>query len=292
MKSRAKQIHKINGNFKKTVVLIFFVPTFIYMVGQIIRTTEDKRFDSGQFSNWDHESQNQYSYPKKGETSGSGQTNDNLHIKDGVAKNDIALNKNDSAVIEDNAAIPVENIDVEKLPDDVALLSSFLMDSSISGEYRSAVIRKLLSLGKKDIIMDLISANSDMPADLKRYTLAYLSLSVRSKSEASELIGAVEYSDEMYLITFYTLNHSENFTDKGMLVDEIIRQFDEKGIDESTDFEQARRPFIMITLLENFSRDKVILADYVNEKLIASIESSTANSRSSKNLSYLLSRLY
>ena len=259
-----------------------FVPTFIYMVGQIIRTTEDKRFDSGQFSNWDHVSQNKYSYPNKDDASGSGQSNENLQIKVLVSKNDLAINKTVSTVIEDKAAIPLENIDVEKLPDDEVLLASFLMDSSISGEYRSAVIRKLLSLGKKNIIMDQISANSDMPADLKRYTLAYLSLSVKSKSEASELIRAVEYSDEMYLTTFYTLNHSENFADKGMLVDEIIRQFDEKGIFETTDFEQARRPFIMITLLEIYSRDKVILADYVNEKLIASIESSTANSRLSK----------
>ena len=54
-----------------------------------------------------------------------------------------------------------------------------------------------------------------MPADLKDIPLPIylcpLSLSQRLK----ELIRAVEYSDEMYLTTFYTLNHSENFADKG-----------------------------------------------------------------------------
>lgn len=163
---KTKQLFILNRNIKKTVALIFFVPIFIYMVGQIMKTSDDKRFDSGQLGNMDHILQSQYLYPKKDGTSGAAQSNDNLQKTDGVTKNDLANQKTVSTVIEGKAATQLENIDVEELPNDETLLASFLMDYSISGEYRSAVIRKLLTLGKKNIIMDLISSNSDMPPDL------------------------------------------------------------------------------------------------------------------------------
>lgn len=280
-------IYAKNIRVIKAIITILLLSLVIYGVRLVIKNSESQKFDTSlHIPSYASIDINSDSYPLREHW-----INDIDIFSQDIKKADqnktyqLSPQHSPLAILNENSSQRLLN----DLRDDDVLLASLLADNAQPKDIREHIVKMLIDIGKKEILFGLIAQSSEVNEDIKLHIIMSLASSAETLSDANKIIMASDHNDRLYMTSFYGLILSKSFKDKTVLFDRIITQLDQIEINSPASKELRHRLGAVSVLIGLNTESRDLANEYINEKMITLVDSSSEKDVNSHGLQFFQS---